>query len=269
MLEVERQRMILKRVNERSVVSVSDLMDLLDVSEATIRRDIQSLAEAGQLRRVRGGVEALHPRHSTYLAGVPFNLAESVNIPQKRAIAKAAAALVEPGEAIIINGGTTTMRLAEHIRDMEIDILTNSFPIASLLFPKGRARITLPGGTLYPEQNIILSPFEDDAAQHFWASKLFTGAFGISRVGLMEADPLIVHATRKLLRQAERIVVLADSSKLRRQSAIIVAPLDKVSTLITDTGATEAMLEPFRDAGVEVILAESDPKADKDLSEVA
>ena len=75
MLEVERQRMILKRVNERSVVSVSDLMDLLDVSEATIRRDIQSLAEAGQLRRVRGGVEALHPRHSTYLAGVPFNLA--------------------------------------------------------------------------------------------------------------------------------------------------------------------------------------------------
>jgi DeoR family ulaG and ulaABCDEF operon transcriptional repressor len=151
------------------------------------------------------------------------------------------------------------MRLAEHIRDMEIDVLTNSFPIASHLFSKGRARITLPGGTLYPEQNIILSPFEDDAVQHFWASKLFTGAFGISRVGLMEADPLIVHATRKLLRQAERIVVLADSSKLRRQSAI----------LVTDSGATEAMLEPFRDAGVEVVLADWDPNADKDFSEVA
>ena len=85
----------------------------------------------------------------------------------------------------------------------------------------------------------------------------------------MEADPLIVHATRKLLRQAERIVVLADSSKLRRQSAIIVAPLEKISTLVTDSGATEAMLEPFREAGVEVVLAEADPKADKDFSEVA
>src|SRR5215471_15587049 len=94
MLERERHRLILKLVNERAVVSVPDLVDLLDASEATIRRDINALAESGELKRVRGGAEALHPRHEPHLAGVPFFVNQSVALPEKRAIARAAAALI-------------------------------------------------------------------------------------------------------------------------------------------------------------------------------
>jgi DeoR family transcriptional regulator, ulaG and ulaABCDEF operon transcriptional repressor len=268
MLEGERRQLILRLVEERSIVSIAEFAELLAASEATIRRDINALAESGELRRIRGGAEAMRPRHQAHLVGTPFRLAAGVRVPQKQAIARAAAKLVQPGASLIINGGTTTYRLVEFIREMDIDVLTNSFPIAAVLVTSGRPRVTLPGGTVYREQNIILSPFDNDLIGNFWATRLFTGIYGINRVGLMEADPLIVQAEQKLLRQAEQLVVLADSSKLRQQSAMLVAPLSRVSVLITDDGATEEELAPLRDAGVQIIVAPVEP-ADARLGEVA
>src|SRR6186997_149837 len=165
MLEKERHNLILKLVNERSIVSVGDLLDLLGASEVTIRRDINALAEKGEVKRIRGGAEAVRPRHQPHLVGMPFAMSQDVSVPQKRAIARAAAALIEPGESIIINGGTTTFALVEFLENSDLDILTNSFPIAAKLFATSRNRITLPGGTIFREQNIVLSPFENDTIE--------------------------------------------------------------------------------------------------------
>jgi DeoR family ulaG and ulaABCDEF operon transcriptional repressor len=255
LLEAERHQLILKIVAERSFASVGELVDLLAASEATIRRDINALAEQGRVKRIRGGAEALYPRHQAHLVGLPFLMSQGLNVPQKRAIAGAAAQLLRPGESIIINGGTTTFALAEFLADQELDILTNSFAMAAQLLATSRNRVTLPGGTIYREQNIILSPFENDAIENFWGHRLFTGCYGVNRFGIMEADPLIVQAQRKLLRRSENVVVMADSSKLRRKSAMIVAALDKVRTLVTDDGASAEELDTFRAAGVEVIVA--------------
>ena len=255
MLEAERQQLILKIVAERSFASVGDLVELLVASEATIRRDINALAERGELKRIRGGAEALRPRHHAHLVGLPFSMSKAIHVPQKRAIARAAAQLIGPGESIIINGGTTTFALVEYLADQELDILTNSFPIAAQLLATSRNRITLPGGTIYREQNIILSPFENDAIENFWGHRLFTGCYGVNRFGVMEADPLIVQAQRKLLKRSENVVVMADSSKLRRKSSMIVVALSNVTTLITDSGASPDELEAFRTQGIEVIVA--------------
>src|SRR5579863_4229981 len=108
MLEPERQQIIRKLVQERSVVSVMDLVEILGASEATVRRDINGMAEAGELRRIHGGVEALTPRHESHLVGTPFELNQEVGVAQKRAIAQAAVGLIADGSSIIINGGTTT-----------------------------------------------------------------------------------------------------------------------------------------------------------------
>ena len=150
-------------------------------------------------------------------------MSQDVNVPQKRAIARASAELIVPGESIIINGGTTTFALVEFLENSDLDILTNSFPIAAKLFATSRNRITLPGGTLFREQNIVLSPFENDTIESFWGNKLFVGCYGLNRFGMMEADPLIVQAQTKLLKRSEHVIVMADSSKLRRKSAMIVA----------------------------------------------
>ncbi len=258
MLEAERHRLIGKFLQERSVISVSDLVEILGASEATVRRDINAMADLGLIRRIRGGAEALTPRHEPHLVGVPFSLNQGIGAPQKRAIAHAAAGLIADGECIIINGGTTTYAMVEFLADRSLDILTNSIPIVTRLLTTSRNRVTLPGGTIYREQNIVLSPYENDAIGHFWAQKLFTGCFGLNRFGLMEADPLIVQAEAKLLNRAEELIVLADSRKLRQRSSMIVAPIERMSTLVTDAGASDEELEPFRRAGVRVITVDAD-----------
>lgn len=255
MLERERHTLILKLVDERSIASVVQLVELLSVSEATIRRDINALAEHGLLRRIRGGAEAIRPRHEARLVGVPFDLSQGFNVAQKRAIARAAAALIESGESIIVGGGSTTFGLVEFLPKADLDVLTNSFPIAARLVERSKNRITLPGGTYYREQQIILSPFEKDSIENFSASKLFTGCFGINRLGVMETDPLIARAQTRLLKRADKVIVMADSSKLRKRSSMIVCGLDRVAVLVTDDGAPAADLEVFRAAGAQVIVA--------------
>ena len=253
MLERERHRLILKTAEERSVVSVLDLCELLGASEATIRRDVVAMADRAEIRRVRGGVEALLPRYQPHLVGTPLSLSLESQIPQKRAIARAAVRLIEPGESIIIGGGSTTFCMAEFLEPAELDILTNSFPLIAHLVSKSRNRITVPGGTVYREQSIVLSPFDSDVTRHFWGRTLFTGCYGLNRFGLTENDPLIVQAHNKLLCSAERVVVLADSRKLRQHSSMIAIPLARIAVIVTDTDATPQELEPFRAAGIETI----------------
>ncbi len=260
MLEAERHRLIAKLVQERSVVSISDLVETLGASEATVRRDINAMSERGQIRRIRGGAESLTPRHEAHLTGVPFALSQGMRVGQKRAIARAAAGLIKDGESIIINGGTTTFAMVEFLADRNLDILTNSLPIVTKLLATSRSRVLIPGGTVYREQNIVLSPYENDTIEHFWGSKLLTGCYGVNRFGIMETDPLIVQAETKLLRRADEVVVMADSRKLRQRSSMIVAPLERISTLITDDGAKEDELKLFRAAGITVIVAEVRPE---------
>ena len=256
MLEAERHRLILKLVQEQSVISVPQLVEMFGVSEATARRDIAALAAQSKLRRVWGGAEALTPRHEAHLVGRPFEMSLGIAAAQKSAIARAAATLIEDGDSIIINGGTSTYALVEHLAHRELDILTNSLPIVTRLLSGSRNRVTIPGGTLYREQKVVLSPYDNDAIGHFWGHKLFSGCFGLNRFGWMETDPLIVQAELKLLDRAEQLILLADSRKLSQRSSMIVTGLDRINTLITDSGATEEQLEPLRDAGVKVISVE-------------
>jgi DeoR family ulaG and ulaABCDEF operon transcriptional repressor len=259
MIEAERLRIIRKIVDERSIVSLAELVEILGASEATVRRDIGAMAERGEITRIRGGAESLRPRHEAHLVGTPFSLSKDVAAAEKRAIARAAATLISPGDSIIISGGTTTFALVEFLPPESLDILTNSIPIVTQLLATSRNRVTLPGGTIYREQNIVLSPFEDDSTSHFWAKTLFTGCFGVNRFGLMEADPLVVQSLTRMLRRCEHLVVMADSRKLRQRSSIIVAGIERISTLVTDAGATDAEVDVFRSAGVKVLRLPVEP----------
>ncbi|EKM98561.1 MULTISPECIES: DeoR/GlpR family DNA-binding transcription regulator [Acidocella] len=259
MLERERHHLIRKLVEDRSVVAVADLVELLGASEATIRRDIGAMADRGELRRVRGGAEALRPRHQPQLGAAHFSAEEPVALAEKQAIAKAAAAMLEDGDSVVINGGTTTYRLAGFLAERRLDVLTNSFPLAASLMRSPKLRVTIPGGTIYPQQNIVLSPFGHDMMKHFCGRLLFTGCHGLNGFGLMETDPLIAQSLMSLLGCAETLVVLADSRKLRQRSSMIVAPLSRITTVITDRGATAEELDMLRAAGVETIVVDPEP----------
>ncbi|MDA8351262.1 MAG: DeoR/GlpR family DNA-binding transcription regulator [Pseudomonadota bacterium] len=256
MIEAERHRIIKKLVDEHSIISVSDLVDIVGASEATIRRDIGSMAERGELIRIRGGAQSVLPRHEAHLVGSPFKLSQELAAPEKRAIGRAAAKLIEPGQSIIISGGTTTYALVEFLPREGLDILTNSIPIITQLLGTSRNRVTVPGGTIYREQNIVLSPFEDDATNHYTARTLFAGCFGLNRFGVMETDPLIVQSQVRLLRRCEQLVIMADYHKLRQRSSIVVAGIERITVLVTDQQTPDEELEWLRSAGVRVIRAE-------------
>ena len=179
MHETERHRIILSAVQDRPVVTVGDLCRLTGASEATIRRDIASLHMKKKLRRVRGGAEAITPPQFVGLAGRPFAVNEALHSPEKRAIAHAAVGLCEDGDPIIINGGTTTFQMVHPLASRRCQVFTNSFPIAEHLLKHSKNTIMLSGGAIYREQNIILSPFENDVTRNFYARRMFIGAQGI------------------------------------------------------------------------------------------
>lgn len=255
MHEKERHRIILSAVQERPVVTVSELVALTDSSEATIRRDIAQLHVQKKLRRVRGGAESIHPPQFVGLAGRPFSVNETMHGLQKRAIARAAVELCEDGDSIIINGGTTTFQMVHPLASKRLQIFTNSFPIAEHLLKHSKNTIMLSGGVIYREQNIILSPFDNDVTRNFYAKRMFMGAQGLSPLGLMEADPLLIQAEQKLIGQADELVVLADSSKFENRSSLILCPLERIGTVITDDALSDAAAQMLERADVKLIVA--------------
>ncbi|MEO9683926.1 MAG: DeoR/GlpR family DNA-binding transcription regulator [Tateyamaria sp.] len=257
MHEKDRHRVILSAVQDRSLVTVIDLCALTGASEATVRRDINTMDERKQLRRVRGGAEALTTAPFVGLAGRPFSVNETMNSGEKQAIAAAAVELCQDGEPIIINGGTTTFQMVHPLASRRMQVFTNSFPIAEHLLKNSRNTVMLSGGIIYREQNIILSPFDNDVTRNFYAKRMFMGAQGIGPLGLMEQDPLLVQAEQKLIGQAEELIVLVDSSKFANRSSLVLCPLDRIDTIITDDkieDRTAAMLDA---AGVTLIVVPS------------
>jgi DeoR family transcriptional regulator, ulaG and ulaABCDEF operon transcriptional repressor len=263
MHERERWQLILTRLRDRGIVRVSDLVELTGASVATLRRDLAKLEDGGQLRRVHGGAEKAVSGGSE-LTATSFGASQTQNAEQKRAVALRAAELCEDGDSIILNAGSTTWFMAQALRHHRMQVLTNSFPIAQELIAHSANRVVLPGGELYREPGIILSPFDEDAIQHFAASKMFMSCYAITPLGVIESDPLIARAEAKLLSRAEKLVVVADASKFEARGNMVVCPLKRVSTLITDTGAPQHMLDHLRAQGVEVLIA--DPEDLKTLS---
>lgn len=268
MVNHKRRKGLLRLLAEHHAASVEQLVEWLNASPATVRRDIAWLAERNMLLRTRGGAENLPGKKPAFaLSGETFqnNLASCAGA--KRAIARHAVSLCTEGETIIINGGTTTFMMAEFLAETRLKILTNSFLMAERLLTSSENEIILPGGQVYREQNVILSPFDNDITQHHYAGKMFMGVYGLSMLGLMEADPLLIQAEKRLIGQAEELIVLVDSSKFARKAGLILCGLNRVSCVITDTGAPESALNMLRQAGVKVVTVTPDADAADDASD--
>jgi len=255
----EREQAILDLFKDRDFVSFSELDRRLEASQATLRRDLGRLEADGRIVRVRGGARLAQPAarsdDPSHLQGVPFHENISLRRAEKEAIGKAAAALCTPGESIIIDGGSTTLQMCPYLAPLGLQVLTNSLHIVSALLPQPNTRISLPAGSVFREQNIVLSPFEDDGAVRYRASKMFLGAASIGRHGLMQTDVILVQAERRLLARADKTFVLVDSSKFDAPAGHAVCDLDEIDVVITDPGLKADDANILRKAGIEVIIA--------------
>ncbi|MET3470664.1 DeoR family ulaG and ulaABCDEF operon transcriptional repressor [Novosphingobium sp. 1529] len=258
----ERERLIVEAIGPTGFVSYRDLEAMLDASPATIRRDLSRLESEGRIVRVHGGArladgaEAPARPVGFHLSGTPFEQAITENLAAKQAIGRAAAALCQPGEGIMLDGGTTTLQMCPHLAGLDLQVLTNSLYIVNALLPQAGTRILVPSGAVFREQNIILAAAGEESMPRFHAPKLFMGAASVGAAGVMQADVVLVAAERRLIDRAEQVILLVDSSKFTTRSGTIVCGLDEVDTLITDAGIPAAAAAAIRDAGVQLVIAE-------------
>ena len=254
MMHVEdRERTILAMLEHRGFVTFRELDKRLSASPATLRRDLERLALAGRIVRVHGGAK-MPDAVTTGLTGVPFHENIKKNAAAKAAIGKAAAELCRPGESIIIDGGSTTLQMCPHLEGLELQVVTNSLHIVSALFPQPKTRVYLPAGAVFREQNIVLSPFEDDGTSHYQASKIFIGAAGVGPRGLMQTDVILLQAERRLMARASSVVLMVDSSKFRVSGGQAVCELRSIGTVITDEGISEKDARMVKRAGAKLIV---------------
>lgn len=246
----EREQLIMSLMADRGFIAFQDLDARIAASPATIRRDLERLETAGMINRVRGGARLVRPaEHAAgQLTGVPFHENLSRNLRAKQAIGRAAAGLCRSGDSLIIDGGSTTLQMCPHLEELSLQVLSNSLHIVSALLPQHRTSIMLPAGMLFREQNIILSPYEDDGISRFRASRMFMGAAAVGQHGVMQTDVILVQAERRLKGLADELVLLVDSSKFEAGTGHVVCALEEIAVLITDDGISDAVASQIEGA---------------------
>ena len=264
MLASQRHARIVERVAECGAVRVADLVSELAVSDMTIRRDIEQLARRGLLERVHGGAVAIGHVGMPALppsTDEPGFLAKSALMQSaKRAIAAQAAELVDPGAAIALSAGTTTVELARQLRHVpDLTIVTNSIPAAQLLADTAEAAgqtVVLTGGTRTPSEALV-GPIADGALRGLHVDLLFLGVHGLDeRAGLTTPNLVEAETNRALIDAARTVCVTADSSKWGVVGLGTIVGLDRVDILVTDTGLSRRAVDVVSEHVDKIILAE-------------
>jgi DeoR family transcriptional regulator of aga operon len=253
MLPNERRETILRILHGDGSGRVTDLADQLEVSKATIRNDLSLLQSEGLLTRVHGGATlAEHP--GQYL---PFETRRSANVELKKRIGKAASALVEDGDTIIVDSGTTTAELVPHLLSHhDLTVVTNGLPIAMLLARAEHARIVLTGGLLNPETLSLQGPAAEATFSEYYANKLFLGLQGIDlERGLTDTNIYTAKLKQAMIGASKRVILLADSTKFGSITFVPVAPLSCLHQIVVDDGIPGEMVRGLKARGIEVLLA--------------
>ena len=250
---IERQQHILDLIEKRNSISVSELCQLLGVSDMTIRRDLRSLSKAGLLERVYGG--ALLRRGRSYEPPYITRMAE--NIEKKEIIGRRAAALVDDGDSIALDVGTTTLELAKSLRSASnLTIITASVHIANILNEAPSLRLILTGGILRTQELSLIGHIAERTFKDFHVDKAFVGVGGLDlKDGLTEYNVEDMLVKRAMIENADQVIVVTDSSKLGKNCFATIAPLSVVDILVTDSDIPEKIREQLTKEGIQVIVA--------------
>jgi DeoR family transcriptional regulator of aga operon len=251
---VERRKKILNSLEKNGQVFVHELSEEFDVSEVTIRNDLELFESKGLLIRSRGG--AMKFENSV---GIDFQLSEKdkIHYAEKVRIGKKAASMVTTGETIILDSGTTTMEIARNLNpNNSINVITNAFNIANQLINSQYINIIVPGGTLRKNSHSLVGPLAEKSMRNFYVDKVFLGVDGFD-VNHGAFTPNIEEASLNqiMIDIAKEVILVADSSKFRRRSLAFICPAGKIDIVITDDNISKEDQMRLADLNIKVIIA--------------
>lgn len=247
-----RRERVAQIVRTRRAVRVEDLRVELGVSLATIRRDLDELESLGTLRRVHGGAVCVDERP----VEARFDAKAAKHADQKRRIASRAVQLIEPGETVYLDSGSSVLELARLlVGRTDLTVVTNSLPAIVELAGRG-PRLVILGGELRPLSQAIVGELTRLLLEQLYVDRAFMGTFGLSlEAGLTTSDPAEAYTKEIVLERTRQVVLLADGSKLGTRSFVHAGRLDQVDVLVTDAPVDERAAAAFDRAGVRVVFA--------------
>ncbi|CAH1213651.1 Glucitol operon repressor [Paenibacillus allorhizoplanae] len=250
----DRRMTILNHLEMEGKVQVHHLSELLTVSTETVRRDLDRLEKEGKLRKVYGGAVKMRME----MVEPPFLNRVQMMKPEKAAIGKLAASLVQDGETIMLDNGTTTIEIVPFLNDKtNVTLITNSIPILNLAMETFRGRIIFAGGEVNQECRAVTGTLTDQLLDQFKVNKTFISASGISLTdGITDFHLAEAVISRKMMQRAEECILIADHSKFGLSTFARVAKLEEISMVITDAGCPKEWVDTIEELGIEVRISE-------------
>ncbi len=252
MIAEERRARLLELIRIKGFASLPELAETLGVSESTVRRDVDALEESGAARRTHGGVLYAGPAPK-----VPhFEARQSMNWEKKRAIARRAAQLIEDGDTILFDGGSTTYELARELAGRPLQVVTNSLPVANLFMAGDGVDLVFVGGYVHGRTGVTLGPYANQMLAQLNVRRAVLSVAGVTAQGYYNSNLLLVETERAMMRAADQVIVVADSTKFGRSSLALLCALGEVDCVVVDEQLDPTWQTRLREQGVELVLAE-------------
>jgi len=251
MRQAQRQLRVQELFANEEFVNFEDLCERFHASKSSIRRDLIELERKGVLRRVHGGAISLQTRDEK----LDFKRLSVSGHEEKVRIGKAAAALVNDGETVILGGGSSVAEVANNLSNRLIQIVTNSIPVAQIFWDSKQAEVTLTGGYLYPRLGVQIGPICEKMLNSVSADIAIMGIGGVTASGISDSNSLNVESIRAMIRAARKVILVADHSKFGRDSMIHVATLSDIDQMVSDKDLDPEFQEMLKNNNVECILA--------------
>ena len=259
MLAPERHALILQHLQSHGSASLATLMELTGASGSTLRRDLRELSTRdGALRRTHGGVVSNLLDTATYEP--PSQVAQHLHAEEKRAIGRAAAELIDEGQSVVFDSGSTVVEAARAVvgRGLGIIAITNDLTVAQILNGSARVRLIVTGGTVRHGSNTLHGFPGHVLLQEIQADVMLLGAHAISDEGLSESSIEIAEMKRRMMAAARRVILLADASKFGRRAFARICGLHEIHTLVSDKQPPEFILESMRESGAQFVMADQE-----------
>lgn len=252
----ERRSQIAQMVLENGKVQVASLVEMFQVTETSIRRDLTLLEASSRLKRIHGGAIPIPGNSRTD----SFAEKKELHIKAKEQIGKVAAEMINPKDILLLDSGTTTLQVIRHVPSSlrssnRITLVTNSQPIAQEVLTWPSPNLTILGGLYLPDYQATVGPQTLAQLQELTADKVFLGTDGLTLgSGATTANVFMAEVDRIMVERSRHVILVTDSSKIGRVGFVPVKSVNSFHTLITDTNAPPDFIKSIREMGVEVIL---------------
>jgi DeoR/GlpR family transcriptional regulator of sugar metabolism len=248
----ERQKQILSLLERQGRLSVAEIVQQFSISEATARRDLESLSLQGKAQRVHGGVISVEQAPPE----LPILEREREQPDEKARIGRAAARLVAEKETVFLGSGTTVLEVARNLRDRKhLTVITNSLPVLNMLAGLKEITVISLGGMLRESELSFIGHITEQALSEVRVDKVFMGTRGLSLEHALTNDYLQETLTdRAILKIGREVIIVADHSKVNRVSTVLLAPLEAMNTFVTDAKTDRKFLQALKKQGIHIVV---------------